>query len=89
LCSLFSRFRLILKAAGLPHGRRDLFHKVRRTTATLCEIHVGPGSATKQLGHSSARVTEKYIDPAQLPETDITAKIPRPRLTDREIGGAA
>ena len=78
VATICRHFRRILKAAGLPHGRRDLFHKIRRTTATLCEIHVGPGSATKQLGHSNTRVTEKYLDPAQLPETDITAKIPRP-----------
>lgn len=29
--ALWNRFRKILQAAGLPHGRRDLFHRIRRT----------------------------------------------------------
>ena len=74
-------YRNILIRAGLPHGPRDLFHKLRRTTATWSEIYMGRGVATQYLGHSTPRVTAAYIDRSMLPDLDVASKIPRARLS--------
>lgn len=76
--SLFIRYGTLLKLAGLPNERGSKFHRIRKTTATMAELHIGPGTATKLLGHSSAAITEKYIDRAQLPEAEMASKFPRP-----------
>jgi len=62
---LFAEMRRICEASGLPcekkHG--DLFHKLRRTTLSLCAA-VDPAIAQRQGGHSDYRTTETfYIDP--------------------------
>ncbi|HEV3024688.1 MAG TPA: site-specific integrase [Pirellulales bacterium] len=57
--SLYGHFRRLLKAAGLPHGRRDKFHRIRRTSATMAELHVGRGVATVLLGAFVGRGHEK------------------------------
>jgi hypothetical protein len=80
IASLYNRFKALLKFAGLPHGRRDKFHKIRRTTATECEIHVGRGTASGYLGHSGQSVTRAYIDVDQLPESRMAEQLPRPLL---------
>jgi len=59
--ALVARFRKILRAAGLPSGRKDLFHKIRRTTAS--HLAKAGGDATAMLGHSSEAVTLGYLDP--------------------------
>jgi len=58
--ALVARLRKTLKAAELPAGRKDLFHKIRRTTASHLD-RVG-GNATAMLGHSSEAVTMGYLD---------------------------
>lgn len=58
---LWDRLGIILKRAGLPHGRRDKFHKIRRTTASYYEA--AGGSAQRLLDHSSPAVTRRYLDP--------------------------
>jgi integrase len=50
-CSLYCRFKTLLRKAGLPHGRFDKFHRIRKTTATMAELHVGPGTAQRMLDH--------------------------------------
>ena len=60
--SIYNHVKRIFKAAGLPHGRRDLFQRIRRTTLSL--MHQAGGDATFQAGHSSNAVTRKsYLDP--------------------------
>jgi integrase/recombinase XerD len=78
--SLYGHFRRLLKAAGLPHGRRDKFHRIRRTAATMAELHVGRGVATVLLGHSSAEVTKSYVDTSMMPENRVAERLPRPVL---------
>lgn len=74
---LYKEYKALLKQAELPHSRRDKFHRIRRTTATL--IEAAGGNATKLLGHSSRQVTEAhYLDSSKLPGFDIAAKLPRP-----------
>lgn len=61
---IWPQFRRILDAAGLPHGRRDLFHKIRRTSGSWLESVRG-GAATAHLGHSDRATTVAgYLDPA-------------------------
>ena len=54
-------YRAILTLAGLPVGRRNGLQRIRRTVATLLDR--AGGDATKFLGHSDRRVTERsYLD---------------------------
>jgi integrase len=75
----FLAFRRILQAAGLPHGRRDLYQRLRRTTATLGRFYGGSQGfdPTAQLGHSSDMVTRRhYLAPTyQVQAADV---LPRP-----------
>lgn len=58
---VYNRLKIILKRAGLPHGRKDKFHRVRKTTASYYEA--AGGSAQRLLDHSSPAVTRRYLDP--------------------------
>jgi integrase len=58
---LWRRLEIILERAGLPHGRRDKFHRIRRTTASYYEA--AGGSAQRLLDHSDPATTRRYIDP--------------------------
>jgi integrase len=71
----------ILKAAGLPCGRRDQLQRIRRTTLSL--FHEMGGDATAQAGHSSDVTTRRhYLDTSNLIQAaDI---LPRPMLSDRQ-----
>lgn len=90
--TLFTRFRAYVEAAGLPCPRsgRNLFHRLRRTTASYCAA-VDPGIAQRQLDHSSLRVTQaSYIDPRiarPVSAADVLPEVlPEPQLTLRVIG---
>ena len=69
-------FRELVLAAGLDieHG---LFHRIRRTSASYKHKY-SPGSATYELGHSSSRVTERYLDPRIIGGSKIVDLMPRP-----------
>lgn len=55
---LWDKFGAVVRAAGLPCGRRDKFHKLRRSAATH---YAALGhDATALLDHSSPRVTKRY-----------------------------
>ena len=60
---VWPKLREILRRAGLPTTRRDLFHKFRRTTASHIAAKAGIDAAARQLGHSSTDMTVRYIDP--------------------------
>lgn len=59
---LVKAFRKILKAAGLSTARGDLFHKIRKTSATHLANVAGQGFVQAHLGHSHASVTARYTD---------------------------
>ena len=59
-------FRQIILRAGLPATSKDLFHKLRRTTATHLANSQGLDFAQQHLGHSTQWVTKMYVDPRQL-----------------------
>lgn len=62
---LWAAFGEIIKAAGLPVVNRQKFHRMRRSVAT--HFKGRGGDPTSQMGHSSAAVTGKYIDPRLYP----------------------
>ncbi len=60
--SLFDHFGMILKRAGLPHGRRDKFQRLRRMVASF--LTAAGGNASLCLGPSSQQITQQnYLDP--------------------------
>lgn len=58
---LWKLFGNLVKTAGLPSSRRDKFHKLRRTTASVA--HSIGMNAQELLGHQHRRTTERYLDP--------------------------
>jgi len=67
--TLRSHLKRVLTAAGLPAGRRDLFHKIRRTSGTAVAKGGGLPAAQEHLGHSDPATTLAYVDQTQT-ETD-------------------
>lgn len=59
--AIYKRWHNITRRAGLGEGRDVQFHVLRRSTAS--HLDVAGGDAQKQLGHSSRRLTQKYLDP--------------------------
>ena len=55
----------MLTATGLPAGRRDLFHKIRRTSGRAVAKAGGMAAAQEHLGHTDPATTKAYIDPTQ------------------------
>jgi integrase len=74
--ALWYRYGKILKAAGLPCGRRDKFHRIRRSVASWFEA--AGGNATDLLGHSDRRVTMRYLDPGVIGKPQASDKLFRP-----------
>jgi len=78
--TLFARLRKIARRANVRHGRGagGLFHRIRRTSATL--VYCNGGDAAKHLGHASAAVTMKhYIDPRMIADGEVD-RLPRPKF---------
>lgn len=79
--TIYAALEKLLKEAGLSAGRRDKFHKLRRTLAT--EVHLAGGDATARLGHASDAITrESYIDPRAYQQVEPW----RPGQPDPEAG---
>ena len=72
---LWTRLSIILRRANLPAGRRDKFHKIRRTTASYYEA--AGHSAQRLLDHSSPSTTRKYLDPRIVQTVGAPSVIPR------------
>jgi integrase len=84
--SLYGRFKVILRRAGLPFSKRDMFHKVRRTTASHTARLLGEGVASMQLGHQDQSTIKRYVDPRFTARHDASDFLPRPGwLNPREI----
>lgn len=78
---LWSALRAVLKASGLPSDRRSMFHRFRRTTATILTGKVGISAASAALGHTSEAMTRRYVDPANLPAVRPIDVLPRLRAS--------
>lgn len=77
--ALTKGYRRILDSAGLPGDRRDLWHKLRRTFATLIAAKGGESVAQSLLGHSSIHVTRRYLDQRKLQRPSVVALLDIPR----------
>ncbi len=72
-------YKEILRVAGLPCGRRDLFHRLRRTSATHLAVVAGIAAAEQHLDHSTPGLAQKsYIDPRFLQTIIASDLMPRP-----------
>lgn len=83
---LWTRYKKLLKKAGLPIERRSMFHRIRKTTASY--IKRNGGDATEALGHTNANTTRSYLDPEITGDSspiDFLPKLPH----DRDEGDAA
>lgn len=83
--SLRDRYKTILKAAGLPHDRRRLFHCLRKSVASHFEA-IG-FNAMELLDHTSREVTKRYLAPQivrQPQPADVLWRPGQPELTLRE-----
>lgn len=79
---LWHRFRSdVLAPSGLPCGRRDLFHKLRRTSYTQVYARLSPRAATEHAAHT-CDLSRAYLDPVLLSSISKTANaidvLPRP-----------
>lgn len=72
---IWGRLGIILRRAGLPHGRRDKFHRIRRTTASY--YAAAGGSAQALLDHADPATTRAYLDPRIVAGVSASSVIPR------------
>lgn len=75
LSTFYRHFKAILVQAGLPHSRRDLFQRIRRTTYSYCKL--GGIDAGSQLGHHSD-MSRFYEDPLITGQRQACDVLPRP-----------
>ena len=78
--TVWDKMRKIVETAGLPCPRtgRQLFHRLRRTTLTLCAA-VDPAIAQRTAGHQNYATTIKsYIDPRLLGGVSAADVLPNP-----------
>lgn len=75
---LWLDLRALVCQAGIPLAG---FHQMRRTTATQLVIAAGWEQARVALGHSSERMTKRYVDLRQVSRGELP--IPRPPLRAR------
>lgn len=73
---LWLMFGKLLRQAGLPNGRRDKFHKIRRSVASWFEV--AGGNATELLGHSGREITRLYLDPTICQKPQAADRLFRP-----------
>jgi integrase len=70
----------ILREAGLPCDRRSMFHRFRRTTATLLVAHSSLKDAQRALGHTNEAMTLRYVDQRAIPAVHASQILPRLRV---------
>ncbi|MEN6368060.1 MAG: site-specific integrase [Thermoguttaceae bacterium] len=81
-------FRQMLLDAGLSPGvgACPLFHKMRKTSATQIAAKLGRAAACDHLGHSCMSVTERYLDPRQMPNVRAADVLPAPIVAEPSVG---
>jgi integrase len=74
---LWDALKRVLRHAGLRSDRRSMFHRFRRTTATLLTGKLGLSAASAALGHTSEETTRRsYVDPTNLPGARLVDHLP-------------
>jgi hypothetical protein len=74
---IWPAFGAILRAAGLPDGRRDKFHRIRRTSYSYVVKALGIAAATEHAGHATD-LSAIYLDRSILDLPDAVDVLPRP-----------
>lgn len=75
---IYREYRRILKAAGLPSGRRNQFHKLRRTSATHLAVIAGVEAAEQHLDHRTPGLARShYVDPRFMPVVQASDVLPK------------
>ena len=75
---IWREYRKILKAADLPTGRRNLFHKLRRSSATHLAVVAGVEAAEQHLDHRTPGLARShYVDPRFMPQIKAADVLPR------------
>lgn len=60
---LWTKYRDVLRCAGLPQGRERMFHCMRKSHAS--HLEAAGGNATESLGHGDRATTiDSYLDPS-------------------------
>lgn len=72
----------IHRLAGVDCGKYVGFHRLRKTNATQTVIVAGWDAARVALGHTSEKMTRRYVDLRQVPRTRV--ELPRP--TPKQAG---
>jgi hypothetical protein len=78
--TIWAKARKIIESAGLPSPRtgRQLFHRLRRTTITMCAA-IDPAVAQRTAGHRDYATTLKhYVDPRMLRNQSAADILPDP-----------
>lgn len=75
--AIWPELKQILVAAGLPFGRRDMFHRFRRTSYTMVYSILGGARATEHAGHS-CDLSDVYLDRTKLSRPSVIDSLPRP-----------
>lgn len=83
--ALYGRYRVILRRAGLPSTKLDMFHKIRRTTASHVSRLLGEQAAIRQLGHQDASCIRRYVDPRFTNDHMAAQHLPRPAWNSPKI----
>jgi integrase len=81
--TVWAKARRIIEEAGLPAPKtgRQLFHRLRRTTITLCAA-VDPAVAQRTAGHTDYATTLKhYVDPRLVHGRTVADILPDPLAT--------
>ncbi len=76
--AIWPAFRDVVESAGLSCGRRDLFHKLRRTGYTQVWILGGVAAATEWADHAGD-LSASYLDTSLLPSHRFADRLPRPK----------
>lgn len=74
---IWRKFRKIVSAAGLSATRRDMFHKIRRTSYTYVYVAHGVQAASEHASHTED-LSRFYLDPTFLPKPNPLDALPRP-----------
>lgn len=73
---LWRKFRVILSSAGLPAGRRDQFHRIRRTSYTMVAVAFGKDAASSHAAHR-ADLSRFYLDQSFIAKPNPLDALPR------------
>ncbi|MCH7990503.1 MAG: hypothetical protein IID46_15285 [Planctomycetes bacterium] len=77
--AIHDELKSLLRSANLPATRRDLFQKLRRTSATHLAAVCGESAAERHLDHRTPGLASRsYIDRRFMPQIHAADVLPRP-----------